>query len=370
MAQGKRLLSIDTLRGLDMIFIMGLAPLVVAVCELFPDGGDSFLAMQMHHATWNGLHHHDTIFPMFLFISGMTFPFSYDKQVALGASRGKIYGKIVRRALVLAFLGMVYNGLFEFDFKDLRWASVLGRIGVAWMLAAILYINVPSWKGRAWISAAILVGYWLVVAFVRAPDVDPLSDPFSRDGCIVGYVDRILLPGRLHNGNFDPEGILSTLPAVVTAMMGMFTGEFIRIPEEKIPGGKKTLIMIGASVVLCLAGVLWGQFFPINKRLWSSSFTLVVGAFTLFCYAVVHYLVEVKGWTGWTMPFRVIGLNSITIYMAQRIVPFESVSEFFFGGLAGMLPAAWGAVILAAGYLLLSWLFLYFLYRQKVFLKV
>ena len=369
MAQGKRLLSIDTLRGLDMIFIMGLAELVVCICELFPGGSDCALAMQMHHAAWNGLRHHDTIFPLFLFIAGMTFPFSYAKQLERGATRPQVYRKILTRALVLVLLGMVYNGLFELDWGNLRCASVLGRIGVAWALAAVLYVNCPV-KARAVIALAILVGYWLLVAYVPAPDAPPGEGPLTLDGCIVGYVDRLLLPGRLHNGNFDPEGILSTLPAVVTAMLGMFTGEFVRIPDEKIPGGKKTLMMMGAAAVMAVAGLVWSTVFPINKRLWTSSFTLVVGAFSLFCYALVYYIVEVRGLTGWTLPFRVIGLNSITIYLAQRIIPLEGVSEFFLGGLAGLLPGSWGSVLLAAGYLLVSWLLLYFLYRQKIFLKV
>jgi len=364
----KRLLSIDTLRGLDMMFIMGLAPLIIAICQLFPGGEDCWLVSQMHHVDWNGLAWMDCIFPLFLFIAGLSFPFSYAKQVSSGRTSWEIHRKILVRCVVLIALGLVYNGFFRLEFPQ-RYASVLGRIGIAWMLAALLFIHLKT-VPRIIVAVVLLIGYWLLVAFVQAPDVPAGTDPLSQEGCLNGYIDRILLPGRAYYGNFDPEGYLSTIPAVVTAMLGMFTGEFIRLPEEKVSGGRKTLWMLAAAAVLLAAGLLWNTVFPINKKLWSSSFVLVVGAISLAAYAVVYYLVEVKGWTGWTLPFRVVGLNSITIYLFQRIVPFQSVSDFFLGGVAGLLPEAWGAVLLAAGYFAVSWLFLYFLYRQKIFLKV
>ena len=153
-------------------------------------------------------------------------------------------------------------------------------------------------------------------------------------------------------------------------MLGMFTGEFVRLPEEKRSGGKKTLLMLGAAAVLIGIGLLWSLSLPLNKKLWTSTFVLVVGGISVALYAVVYYIVEVKGHVKWTFPFRVIGLNSITIYLLQRIVPLREVTNFFLGGTAGLLPEAWGAVLLAAGYILVCWLLLYFLYRHKVFLKV
>lgn len=366
--ENKRLLSIDTFRGLDMVFIMGLGVLIVDVCSLFPGGGDCWLATQMHHADWNGLRLMDAVFPVFLFIAGLSFPFSYAKQVGSGRSAWEIHRKIFVRCLILIALGIVYNGFFDLKFPQ-RYASVLGRIGLAWMLAALLFIHLRP-VPRIILAAALLVGYWLLVAFVQAPDVPPGTDPLSQEGCLNGYVDRILLPGRLHRGNFDPEGLLATIPATVTAMLGMFTGEFIRLPEDKVDGGKKTLWMLGAAAVLLGLGLLWSLVFPINKKLWTSSFVLVVGAISLAVYAVIFYLVEVKGWQRWTFPLRVIGLNSITIYLLQQIVPMREVTRFFLGGAADLLPEAWGTVLLSAGYLLLCWLLLYFLWRKKVFLKV
>jgi predicted acyltransferase len=364
----KRLLSIDTLRGLDMLIIMGLSTLIVRICELFPGGSEFWIAQQMHHASWNGLTIMDMVFPVFLFVAGLSFPFSYASQVGRGLTSRQIHRKIFVRCLVLVVLGIVYNGFFDLSFPQ-RYASVLGRIGLAWMFAALLYIHCKP-KVRIGIAAGLLVVYGLLIALVKAPDAPAGFGPLTLEGCLNGYVDRLLLPGRLHYGSCDPEGLLGVVPATVTAMLGMFTGEFVRLPEEKMCGGRKTLWMFGAAAALLAVGLLLSPVLPLNKKLWTSSYVLVVGAISLAVYALIYYLVEVKGWQRWTFPFRVIGLNSITIYLWQRIVPMKEVTNFFFGGAAGLLPEAWGAVLLAAGYVVLCWLLLYFLWRKKIFLKV
>lgn len=362
----KRLLSIDTLRGMDMLIIMGLSPLIASICKLFPGGADFWIARQMHHAAWNGLTIMDMVFPVFLFIAGLSFPFSYASQVAKGRSSREIHRKIFVRGLLLIALGIVYNGFFNFQFPQ-RYASVLGRIGLAWMFAALLYIHCKT-RTRIIIAGVTLLAYGLLITLVKAPDA--AAGPLTQEGCLNGWIDRLLLPGKLHYGNCDPEGLLGVIPATVTAMLGMFTGEFIRIPDGKLPGRSKTLWMFVAAAVLLAAGLLWSLSLPLNKKLWTSSYVLVVGAISVAVYALVYYLVEVKGWEGWTFPFRVIGLNSITIYLLQQIVPMKEVTRFFFGGTADLLPEAWGAVLLAAGYIFLCWILLYFLYRKKIFLKV
>ncbi|MBR3702386.1 MAG: DUF5009 domain-containing protein [Alistipes sp.] len=365
-----RLQSLDALRGFDMFFIMGLSGLITALCALAPCGFTEELALQMKHVEWDGLRHHDTIFPLFLFLAGVSFPFSYARQCEMGASSAKIYWKIVRRGIVLVLLGMVYNGLFKFDFDSLRCASVLGRIGLAWMFAALLFVSCGV-KARAAISVTILIGYALLIKFVGASDVES-ADPLSMQGNLVGYIDRLFMPGRLiyDGGRFDPEGLLSTLPAVVTAMLGMFTGELIRLPEERVSGNRKCLYMVGAAVVLALVAIVFDGFVPVNKMLWSSTFVCAVGAYSLAMMALFYYIVDVRGWRSWTLPFRVVGMNSITIYLAQRIINFGGISTFFFGGVAKLCPEQWATVVHSVGYLLVSWLFLYFLYRKKVFLKV
>ena len=366
-----RLASLDALRGFDMMFIMGVSALIVDICLLFPGGADSWLAHQMSHASWNGLTHHDTIFPLFLFLAGVSWPFSLAKQRAAGKTTRQIVWKVLRRALILIALGVVYNGFFKLDFANLRVASVLGRIGVAWMGAALLYLFVESpWK-RGVIAAAILVGYWLLLRFVAAPDM-PGSDPLSMEGNIVGWVDRHLMPGKLiyDGGRFDPEGLLSNLPAIVSALLGMFAGDLVRLPEEKLSGGRKTLWLLAAAGIFLGVGLLWSLDFPINKKLWSSSFVLVVGAYCYASFALFYYVIDVKGHRKWCFPFKVIGMNSITIYLLQKIVSIPSINLFFFGGFAGLFSAEVAKVILATTYVLISWLILYFFYRKEVFLKV
>ena len=364
----KRLLSIDTFRGMDMLLIMGLSTLLVSLCRLFPGGSDFWLARQMSHVEWNGLAIMDMVFPVFLFIAGLSFPFSYASQVEKGRTSWQIHRKIFVRCLVLIALGIVYNGFFNLRFPQ-RYASVLARIGLAWMFAALLYVHCKP-KARIIIATVLLVGYGLLITFVGAPDAPAGAGPLTQDGCLSGWFDRILLPGKPYYGNFDPEGLLGVIPATVTAMLGMFTGEFIRLPEEKCSGGKKTLLMLGAAAALIAVGLLWSLSLPLNKKLWTSTFVLVVGGISIALYALVYYIVEVKGHTKWTFFFRVIGLNSITIYLLQQIVPLREVSNFFLGGTAALLPEAWGAVLLAVGYIAVCWLLLYFLYRHKVFLKV
>lgn len=350
-----------------MLFIMGFSGLVVALCSLFPNGSEWWLAQTMKHVEWHGFAHHDTIFPLFLFLAGLSFPFSYAKQCSSGATRRQIYLKIARRAAVLILLGLIYNGLLKFNFENLRVCSVLGRIGIAWAIAAMLYINF-SRTTRIAICGVILVAYWLIVGYIPAPDVEG-ADPLSMQGTIVGYIDRLITPGRLYKDNiFDPEGLFSTIPAIVTAMFGIFTGEYVR--SEKHSGNRKALSMLVAAVVMLALGLLWSLVFPINKSLWTSSFVLVVGAYSLAMFALFYYLIDVRGWSRWSLPLQVIGMNSITIYMAQKLISFSHTNKFLLGGLANALPEDWGALLLKAGYVAVCWIFLYVLYRKKIFLKV
>ena len=362
----ERLLSLDTLRGFDMLFIMGLAGLIIAICKLFPSSGFAgWLSAQMGHVEWNGLAHHDTIFPLFLFIAGISFPFSFAKQQAAGKTSKHIYFKIIKRGIVLVLLGLVYNGIFRLDFENLRCASVLGRIGLAWMFAALLFINFKT-KALGVIAAVILIGYWLLLWLIPGG-----PDTYSVENNFAGMVDRVILPGKLYvNNNFDPEGLFSTLPAIVTAMLGMFTGQFVRLSNKEVSENRKVIYLLIAACGFLVIGLLWNYVFPINKNLWSSSFVCVLAAYSLFLFAIFYYIIDVKGYRKWTFFFRVVGMNSITIYLAQRIINFSQISRFFFGGVAGKCPEVWASIINATGFIVVSWLFLYFLYKKNVFLKV
>lgn len=310
----------------------------------------------------------DMIFPTFLFIAGISFPFSLEKQRLSGKSEGDILRKIVRRGLTLVFLGVVYNGLLDFDFSTQRYASVLGRIGLAWMCAALLFVYART-RTRAIVAVAILVGYWLLLRFVPAPDAAG-ADSLTMEGCLVGYVDRLLLPGRLHLTIHDPEGLLSTLPAVVTAMLGMFTGEFIKWKKEGLGETRKVAVLATAGVGLVAVGLIWNLFFPINKQIWSSSFVCFVGGISTLLFALFYYVIDVKNHRRWTLFFRVIGMNSITIYLAQHFIRFSYTNQALFGGLSKLVPESAGPFVLAVGYIAVCWGFLYVLYKQRIFLKV
>lgn len=349
-----------------MLFIMGMAGWIMAVCDFFPSSGVmNWLSAQMKHVEWDGLTHHDTIFPLFLFIAGISFPFSIAKQRSKGTTQNQMLFKVIKRGVVLVLLGLVYNGVFKLDFANLRCASVLARIGLAWMFSALLFMYFKP-KVLAVIAAMILIGYWLLLWLIPGG-----PETYSFEQNLVGVVDRVLLPGKLiYESHFDPEGLLSALPAIVTAMLGMFTGQFIRLSNEQISENKKVVYMLVAAVVLLIIGLLWNGVFPINKKLWSSSFVCVVAAYSLFLFAVFYYIIDVKGYRRWTLFFRVVGMNSITIYLAQRIIGFSQISKFFLGGLADKCPELWANLINSTGYIAVCWLFLYFLYKKNVFLKV
>ncbi len=158
------------------------------------------------------------------------------------------------------------------------------------------------------------------------------AGPFTLEGNWVGYIDRLFLPGRLHERIFDPEGLFSTIPAVATAMLGMFTGEWVKVRREELTDSKKVLYLVAAGAVLLVAGWLWSLVFPVNKKLWTSSFVCVVGAYSVWMFALFYYVIDVLGWRKWTFFFKVIGVNSITIYLAQVFINFTFTANAIFGG--------------------------------------
>lgn len=365
--KSSRLLSIDALRGFDMMFIIGMAAIISSICALFPGGEHCWLATQMTHVEWDGFRHHDTIFALFLFISGMTFPFSLAKKEAKGITSLQISLDIVKRGAILVLIGLIYAGLLQFNFATQRIPGVLQRIGMAWACAALIYYFCGK-KAQWGIAIGILVGYYLLIRFTLAPDAAPGTDPFSIEGNIAYYVDRTLIPGHTYVKLGDPEGNVGLIPAIVTALFGMFTGRYVKESEDS--GEKKTVKMLAAGVIMLAVGLLWSHWFPIIKSLWTSTFVLVAGAYSVIMFAIFYYLIDVKGWRKGVLFFQVIGMNSITVYVGQRIIGVSKISNFFLGGVIDALPPAAGELVANIGYFTVVWLILYFLYKKKVFLKV
>ena len=368
-AQGvQRLRSVDALRGFDMFWIAGGDALFAALADLTGCPALMWWKTQLEHVEWHGFRFEDMIFPLFLFIAGIAFPFSMAKRLSGQDGRGPLYRHIVQRGLILVVLGIVYNNGINFNFGDMRYGSVLGHIGLAWMFAALIFMNCRVRASLLWV-AGILVGYWLLLRLAHAPDLGS-SDPYSMEGCIVGYVDRLLLPGRLYKGIHDPEGILSTVPAVATALLGMLAGHYVmRRPESAKPSAT-VFGLAAAGVGLLAIGWLWNFVFPINKNLWTSSFVCWVGGLSLLLFALFYGVIDVWKAEKWSRFFAVIGMNSLAVYLVPRVVDFDKVTQFFFGSLIALAPGAWHDVLNATAYLAVVWAFLYVLYRKKIFLKV
>jgi predicted acyltransferase len=364
----KRLQSLDALRGFDMFWIMGGEGIFIGLASLTGWPIFQWWAGQLGHVPWHGFHFYDMIFPLFLFIAGISFPFSLAKRIAMNDSRKSIYIHVISRGLILVLLGIIFNNGVNFDFAKLRYGSVLGRIGLAWMFAAIIFMNTKLSFRILWFCT-LLIGYWLLLLLFPAHDLGS-TDVFSQEGNLASYIDRILMPGRLYLGNHDPEGLFSTIPAIGTALLGMFTGEFMLSKYLNDKPLRKVLYLVLAAVALMIIGKIWDLAFPINKNLWTSSFVCFVGGLSMLLFSLFYLVIDVWHFTKWAFFFVVIGLNPITIYLTERIVNFESATRFFFGGITALLPATWAPLIDGIGITAIAWVFLYILYKKKIFLKV
>ena len=367
-----RLLSIDVTRGYAMFYTMGVTGMFTALAN----GTQNpviieKMAKVMTHAAWNGLPYCDTIFPMFIFISGLTFPFSAAKRERSGSSRLDLYIMIAKRCLTLILLGFVYNGLLSnFDFAGMRYYSVLGRIGIAWSLAAVIYLNTKKAYTRAIWTGGILIAYWLALTLFSAPDM-PGAGNFTMQGNITGYIDRTLFPGHLYNEYYDPEGLLSTFAAVSTALMGMLTGQFLLWKNKKFTQKKKCAYMLAAGVILIMIGKIWARILPLNKRLWTSSFNCVVCGMALFTFAVFYYIIDIRGIKWWTPPLTALGVNAIAAYFGWEVFGrFEFTSKYLFGGVASLFPASYTQFFTLLGGIIIEWAIIYFLYKKKVYIKI
>lgn len=363
MEQPSRLRSLDALRGFDMFWIIGGAELIGALAPLLDMGWLNWLDAQTGtHVEWEGFVFWDLVFPLFLFISGVTLPFSLGKT---SWDRGALVKKAVRRGLTLVLLGFVYNGILAFDWADMRYPSVLGRIGLAWMGAALIWICCGM-RGRILWLLGLLLGYWAAMLYIPVPGHG--AGDLSMEGNLASWIDRSLLPGRLYKGIHDPEGLASTLPAVGTALLGAFTGSWLRTERHD---AWKFLGLAGAAAALIALGHYWSQVFPLNKNLWTSSFVVWCAGWSLALLAVFYLLIDVLGFWHWSFPFMVIGFNPITIYLVQRqLVDFGLPVDFLAGGMLGLLPEQAAELTRTFLVLLTKWGLLWFLFRQRIFLRV
>ncbi len=350
-----------------MFFIVGGAELIKSVCVLCPSAFTTFISEQMTHTEWHGFTFYDMIFPLFLFIAGVSFPYSLAQKRVKGYSTSKIIYSTFKRGIKLVILGLIFNRFLSLDFTHMRYASVLGRIGIAWMLATFIY----TVGGKNWtigIAVFFLLGYYVLCAFVPSPSAPLGASPFSIEGSVITWFDVHYLPGRCLEGTYDPLGLLSTIPAVVTALLGILTGVFLK--ENQLPEKKKVLWLLCFATGLVIIGLAWNMLFPINKKLWTSSYVCFAGGLSLLLITLFYWIIDVLKFKKWSFVFKVIGLNSITIYMAQKIVDFSHISDFLGKGTIQLLPEMLQPLFQAICYLIVVWSFLYFLYRKEIFLKI
>lgn len=357
-----RLLSIDALRGFDMFWIVGGDALVSTWLRATKTSWGVTLSQQLEHVDWEGFRFYDLIFPLFLFLVGCVLPFSLEKY---RAEPSAMYGRILRRTALLFLLGLINNGLLQFQWP-IRIAGVLQRIAICYGLTGLIVLH-TRWRGRIAIVVAILLGYWAILSWIPAPG--GTAGDLSKQGNLAGYIDRTFLPGKIlepYYGFGDNEGLLSTIPAIATTLLGVLAGTWLRSPVRpwsKVGG----LAIVGLA---CLAGGhLWSGYFPIIKNLWTSSYVLLAGGWSFLLLALFYAIIDVLEWRMGAWFWIVIGANAITIYVAQRFIDFAKIGQFFFGGVA-RLSGDWSTVVLLASTLLAKWLFLWYLYRNRVFLRV
>lgn len=358
--QKKRIASIDALRGFDMFWIIGGEGIFLSLREITKNPVTDFICTQLEHVQWAGFHFEDLIFPLFLFIMGLVMPFS----IVHRPGRANLFLHIIKRSAVLILLGLLLNGLLQFDFPQMRWPGVLQRIGLCYFFAGII-VMYTKWRTQAIIAVAFLVLYWALLTFVPVPEFG--AGVITPEGCLTSYIDRLLVPGLFCCFEYgDNEGLLSTLPAISTTLLGVLAGHWLRSGRS---GNKITAGLIIAGIVSLTAGYVWGLFFPIIKVIWTSSYVLVAGGWSLLLLALFYWIIDVKKFKKWAFFFIVIGVNPITIYFLQGIVNFNGIADFFVGAAASG-AGVFGPMVTILGVLGVKWLFLWFLYRRKVFLKI
>jgi predicted acyltransferase len=375
----ERLTSLDLFRG---------ATIAAMILVNNPGGDHSYWPLE--HAEWNGWTPTDLIFPFFLFIVGVSLVFSFENRLNRGDSRAALLRHALRRAVIIFAIGLALNYtavLASGSTHGLRIPGVLQRIGVCYLAASILFLYARP-RTRVLVAAALLVGYWILMRFVPVPGfgVPGRDIPFLHPDVNLGaYLDRkFLLWGstRLWEVTRDPEGLLSTLPAIATALLGVFTGEWLR---SKLSQQTKALGMLAFGVAGLILGRTWAIWFPINKKLWTSSFVLFTAGFALVCLALCYWATDIKRWRGtWTKPFLIFGRNSITVYtiawlFADVLYFFnvkldgESVSghdyifERFFAPLGS--PSL-TSLLFSLAFVLLCLVPIWLMDRRKIFLKI
>ncbi len=360
----QRVASIDALRGFDMFWLMQAQKVVVAAFAAFHLPYAAEIARQTEHSAWLGFTFWDFIAPLFLFVVGMSMPYSITRRLERGDGRRGMYFHLVRRTVLLILLGLVMNKLLKLDFSNFRYTGTLARIALCYFFSALIVLHTRP-RTQAWFTGGLLVGYWALMALVPVPGFG--AGVFTPEGNLAGYIDRLFLPGRFCCYQFgDNEGYLSTLPAVSTTLFGVLCGHLVR---SSLSSARKLRVLVAGGLASLLVGWAWGLVFPVITMLWTSSYVLWANGWCMLLFAAFYWIIDVKGCRKWAFPFIVIGMNAITIYVLQSQFQFAAVANIFVEGLL-RLAGDYRPLTAVVSVVAVKWLFLYFLYRRKIFLKV
>ena len=373
--QTGRVVSVDALRGFTIFWILGADGAIWALDRMLRDKGPalsaagSFLGTQMSHVAWEGFRFYDFIFPLLIFVTGVSIVLALPRLVAR-EGKALAHLHVLRRALFLYILGLIFYGGVSQHWSDIRFVGVLQRIAICYLFASLLFLNLNR-RGLIVALVALLGGYWALMTFVPVPGIGAGS--FGPDANLANWIDVHYLPGRLWDKSRDPEGLLSTLPAIATCLLGVMAGLLLK--DERLTSTQKSLWLIGAGTVMVLAGYLWGLQFPVIKAIWTSSFVLVAGGYSAILLGVMHQVIDVWGWRAWATIFVWIGANAITLYFINGVAGFEPFALRFVGGdvsawLDRMITPGTGLFVAHILGLVLAIALAGFLYRRRIFLRV
>ncbi|MGD9803550.1 MAG: acyltransferase family protein [Hyphomicrobiaceae bacterium] len=374
-AKPSRIISVDVLRGFAIFWIVGGDGIAWSLRDMSRNSTavvaeiGEFIGDQFHHAPWEGFRFYDLIFPLFIFTTGVAIPLSLKRLVEREGSLTATL-RVLRRSVLLFVLGLVYYGGASSLWPHVRLLGVLQRIAICYLLASILFLSFGV-RGLLATIAIVLVGYWALLTFVPVPGIGAGS--YEKSANLAFWVDQNYLPGKKWAGNWDPEGLLSTLPAAATCLIGVIAG--LALMRQEINSQKKSLYLIFGGAIMVASGYLWGLQFPIIKGIWTSSFVLVAGGYSLILLGAMHQLIDVWHVRRWSIVFVWIGANAVTIYFLNNVIYFEGFANRFVGGdiaafFDNAIASGTGRLIGYAGGLTVAILIARLLYARQIYLRV